>query len=132
MKREMDLVRELLLRIEEFAKPVTSIKLDYLTAHDPRLQVQGYEQVQIAYHISLLVEAGLVNGVRNHVVESQIIIKGVSWRGHEFLDKVRDPAIWHATKEGANKAGGFTIDLLGDLAKGLIKTQIEKHTGVKL
>jgi hypothetical protein len=36
------------------------------------------------------------------------------------------------TKEGASQAGGFTVWLLADLAKGLIKTQIEKHTGVKL
>ena len=28
-------------------------------------------------------------------------------------------------------AGGFTVDLLKDLAKGLIKKQIEERTGVK-
>jgi hypothetical protein len=45
---------------------------------------------------------------------------------------MRDPEIWRKTKEGASKAGGFTVSLLADLAKGLIRTQIEKHTGVKL
>jgi len=59
-------------------------------------------------------------------------LTGLTWHGHEFLDAIRDPEIWRRTKEGANKAGGFTVSLLADLAKGLIKTQIEKHTGVKL
>jgi hypothetical protein len=56
----------------------------------------------------------------------------LSWAGDDFLDSVRDPEIWRQTKEGAKKAGGFTVELLGDLAKGLIKTQIKKHTGVEL
>ena len=59
-------------------------------------------------------------------------MRGLTWDGHDFLDSIRDPVIWNKTKEGAKKAGGFTVSLLADLAKGLIKTQIEKHTGVKL
>lgn len=35
-------------------------------------------------------------------------------------------------KKAAAGAGGFTLDLLEDLAKGLIKKQVEEHTGVKL
>jgi hypothetical protein len=53
-------------------------------------------------------------------------------RGHDFLDSVRDPAIWHETKEGVKKAGGFTLELLGALAKGLVVKKIEHHTGIKL
>jgi hypothetical protein len=30
------------------------------------------------------------------------------------------------------KAGGFSLELLGDLAKGLLKKKIEDHTGVQL
>jgi Hypothetical protein (DUF2513) len=56
----------------------------------------------------------------------------ISWQGREFLDTVRDPEIWAKTKKGAEEAKGFTIDLLKDLAKGLVKKQIEELTGVKL
>jgi hypothetical protein len=31
-----------------------------------------------------------------------------------------------------SKAGGFSVSLLADRSKGLIRTQIEKRTGVKL
>jgi Hypothetical protein (DUF2513) len=52
--------------------------------------------------------------------------------GHDFLDSIRDPEIWRKTKEGAEAAKGFSFDLLKALAKGLIKTQLEQRTGVKL
>jgi hypothetical protein len=45
---------------------------------------------------------------------------------------VRDPKIWAKTKDGALAAGGFTVDLLKDLAKGFVKKQIEERTGVTL
>jgi len=67
MKRDMDLVRELLLRIEEFAKPATRFNTDQLHANDLRLKVEGYDRTQIAYHVSLLIEARLVDGTRNLV-----------------------------------------------------------------
>ncbi|WP_258366769.1 hypothetical protein [Burkholderia vietnamiensis] len=40
--------------------------------------------------------------------------------------------MWAKTKAGALAAGGFTVELLGDLAKGFIKKQIEDRTGIKL
>jgi hypothetical protein len=49
------------------------------------------------------------------------IFRRLTWFGHDFLDSVRDPAIWKATKEGAAKIGGFSVHLLGALAKGLIR-----------
>ena len=52
--------------------------------------------------------------------------------GHDFLDSIRDPEIWKKTKDGAKAAGCFTFELLGDLAKGFIKTQIKKRTGMDL
>jgi hypothetical protein len=58
--------------------------------------------------------------------------QSLTWEGHDFLDSVRDPKIWAKTKSGALAAGGFTVDLLKELAKGFIKKQIEERTGVKL
>ncbi|MGZ5043196.1 MAG: DUF2513 domain-containing protein [Methylobacter sp.] len=60
------------------------------------------------------------------------IISKLTWQGHDFLGPVRDPVIWQETKEGAKKAGGFSLELLRALAKGLVKEKIEEHTGVQL
>ena len=56
----------------------------------------------------------------------------LTWDGCDFLDSVRDDEIWRQTKDGVTKAGGFSLDLMKALAKGLIKKQIETHTGVEL
>ena len=56
----------------------------------------------------------------------------LSWAGSDFLDSIRDEEIWKNTKAGAAKVGGFTFDLIKQLASGLVRTQLEKHTGVKL
>ncbi len=52
--------------------------------------------------------------------------------GHQYLEAIRDPEIWRKTKEGASLAGSFSIDLLGKLANGFIRTQIKKHTGIDI
>jgi len=61
-----------------------------------------------------------------------VLFDRLSWAGHDFVDSVRSPEVWAKTKKGAEAAGGFTVDLLKDLAKGFIKKQIEDLTGVKI
>jgi len=129
MKRDMDLVRELLLRIEGVSLPTNTPVTLTVTSSD--LTLPGDDPLAITHHLSLLVDAGFVEPTNLSRLDF-FGVKGLTWRGHDFLDSIRDPEIWHKAKEGATKAGGFTVDLLFDLAKGLIKTQIEKHTGVKL
>jgi hypothetical protein len=48
------------------------------------------------------------------------------------LYSVRNSETWAKTKKVAAGAGGFTIDLLRDLAMGVVKKQIEEKTGIKL
>ncbi len=129
MQRDMDLIRELLLRLD--AMPIGIGEAYFLEINKPPLCLPGDDPNRIYYNMKLIADAGFIA-----LTPSQpgigFGLTGLTWRGHEFLDTVRDPEIWRKTKEGASKAGGFTVSLLADLAKGLIKTQIEKHTGVKL
>ena len=56
-----------------------------------------------------------------------VAVRNLTSEGHDFLDSVRDPEIWRRTKAGAVKAGGFTVDILKELAKSLIKAAIQQH-----
>ena len=76
--------------------------------------------------------AGLIEVTEENTILGHVIVRGLTWNGHDFLDSIRDPKIWAKTKSGAAAAGGFTVDLLKDLAKGLVRKQIEEYTGVKL
>lgn len=132
LKRDMDMVRDLLLKIEQ-GKTVFQI-LDPASAEalgiEPEEPMTGEEADKLALHLDLLADAGFITVRRMSGGYWQI--SGINWSGHDFIDSVRDPKIWHATKEAATKAGGFSVELLTELAKGLLKTQLEKFTGVKI
>ncbi len=129
MKRDMDLIRELLLKLE--ALPMRRSGIVSITPDATEIAVPGYDVDQIDYHLSQLREAGFIDegGARPMF---GIGFRCLTWAGHDFLDSVRNPEIWAKTKKGAEAAGGFTVDLLKDLAKGFVKKQIEEFTGVKL
>jgi hypothetical protein len=129
MQREMDLIRELLLKLE--ALPMRPGEIMSITPDAEEIAVPGYSPDQIDYHLSQISKAGLIDeaGARPMI--------GIGFRcltpaGHDFLDSVRDPKTWEKTKKVAARAGGFTIDILKDIALGLIKKQIDRLTGVKL
>jgi hypothetical protein len=131
MKRDMDLMRGLLLKLE--ALPVPRGGVLTIPPNHEAIAVEGYDVDQIDYHLSQIIREGWIDeggeGARPMI--------GIGFRcltpaGHDFLDSVRDPETWSRTKKAAAGAGGFTLDLLRDLAKGLIRKQIEDRTGVKL
>jgi hypothetical protein len=124
MKRDMDILRDLLLKIEEAPGKVSWKAIVDGTDEEQKNKLQ---------HLKLAAEAGLINGVILNTMQHWIIENiELTWEGHDFIDSIRDSEVWKKTKNGAAAAGGFTVGLLKDLAKGLIKKQIEEHTGVKL
>ena len=129
MKRNLDLIRDLLLKLEGFPTEMGGVYL--FAPNDPQIVVEGYSDHEIGYHLDLLREQGLIECPGSQPMLG-ITFKRLTWQGHDYLDAVRDPEIWKCTKKGAEAAGGFTFDIVKELAKGLIKAQIVKHTGVSL
>ncbi len=129
MQRNMDLIRELLLKLE--ALPLGLGGVVTISPDAEEIAVQGYDVNEIDYHLSLIREAGFIDECGARPM-SGIGFRALTWAGHDFIDSVRDPETWAKTKKTAAGAGGFTVDLLKDLAKGLIKKKIEEHTGIKL
>lgn len=132
MKRDMDLIRELLFKLEAIDIPAGVVRP--LSPHNPAMAVEGFTAEDVGRHLAMLVSGGLVetSGNRSFGPDGSLMFRQLSWQGHDFLDSVRDSKIWEKTKQGAEAAGGFTVDLLKDLAKGFVKKQIEEYTGVKL
>lgn len=125
MKRDMELVRTLLLRLESQHRGVGVIVFDY---GDEELAVDGYEPATIMGHLGLIVDAGLAHGRLGGT--GSFSFDGLTWSGHDFVDNVRDEEIWRRTKEGVSLAGGFTFDLMKGLAKGFVRKKIETLTGI--
>ncbi|KWA05641.1 hypothetical protein WL26_23915 [Burkholderia cepacia] len=126
MKRDMDLIRELMLKLE--ALPMRPGGIVHITPNAEEVQVDGYDVEQIGYHLSLIKEAGLVDtaGMRPMV---GIGFRQLSWAGHDFLDSVRSPDVWDKTKQAATAAGGFTVELLVFAAKTYLEGKIKGLIG---
>ena len=126
MKRDMDLIRELLLQIED--APNKPSWKDLTPVGDEKETKRRLDHLRLAY------DAGYFKAITRNAIGGFWLPQDMelTWQGHDFIDSIRDPEIWSKTKTGALAAGGFTMDLLKDLAKGYVKTKIEETTGVKL
>jgi hypothetical protein len=122
MKRDMDLVRELLLKLE--AEPLDG---DLYSVEPDGLGITGRTPDEIAYHLVLLIDGGLLDAKRE--LSGQFVARKLTWAGHDFLDSVRDPKIWRATKERVKEAGGFTMEILVGVAKEIISRNLVQLAG---
>lgn len=131
MQRDMDLVRQLLLRLEACKKPPMVIRS--IRSTDPEIAIEGYSPEQIDAHLDMIYQQGFVdygNDIRwDH--GGSWHFRSLTWQGRDFLDAVREPKVWAFTKDKAKAAGGWTVELLVEIAKAYIKGQLVKH-GVPL
>jgi hypothetical protein len=115
MKRDMDLVREIMLRIEG------------LPVGPPMLyRIGEVEDLVLLAHLEMLLESGLVRGkiTRSPGARGDVIgISGLTWNGHEWLETVRDPRVWDETKSALLETGGA---LSFELAKA-VATRIHRR-----
>lgn len=134
MKRDMDLIRELMLKLEEL--PVGPGDNVHIQPENGALLVEGcsegalgdYSDHEIEYHLSLIEKAGFIERTR-HGPAVGIMFRGLSWSGHDFLDSVRSPDVWDKTKKAVSTAGGFTVELLVFAAKTYLENRIKGLVG---
>jgi len=107
MKRDMDKVRSLLLALEEREQP-------YFLTMSPELLGGIENPSEMVEYLLMLTSGGLLE-------EKQRSTYRLTWKGHEFIDSIRDPEIWRKTKDGATKVGSWSVKLLGDIATGFIR-----------
>lgn len=118
MKRDMDLVREILLRVEADPTLNGSRFVVFDTSH-----FEGRSQQEIAYHIDLLFEADFVKGLATLDAPAAAISR-LTWKGHEFLSDTRDPDIWAKVKERTKGLTEVGITLVWELAKAELKKKL--------
>lgn len=128
LKRNMELVREVLLRVEGLDGPAGSRWL--CRSFDPEFQIDGRSGDEVDHHLRLLADADFLLNAK--AANDGVMLSGLSWKGCEFLDTVRSPEVWPRTKEAAGKVGGVSIATLADIAKATAKTVIKEHLGLDL
>ncbi|GJE52648.1 hypothetical protein GOFOIKOB_5722 [Methylobacterium tardum] len=130
MKRDMDLVRDLLLHIEGLlGRPGTNYLLE---GWNDDMRLPGWEPEMVNHHLKMLADGGLIELCRSQPAGTGVMTMGLSWDGRDFLDTVRDPEVWKRTKEGASKMGGWTFGLLKDLGTAYLKHVAKERLGLDL
>jgi hypothetical protein len=129
MKRDMELVRTLLLKVEEL--PIGAGHVVGIDWSDEFFNVPGYDRDTAIKHFDLLMDAGFIAAPSSQGM-TQFILTGLSWQGHEFIDSIRNPEVWGKTKAGMKAVGGFGLDLMVQLAKAEGKRLITEKLGIPL
>jgi Hypothetical protein (DUF2513) len=93
VKRDMDLVRDLLLQIE--ADPQLNGRR-FIT-----LPVGAHNPEEVTYLLTLLIKSGFVTG--NTGME-MALVSGLTWGGHELLDNIRDPGCGREQKKEQSRS----------------------------
>ena len=116
MKRDMDLTRAILQKIESWDEPRHLENL---------FPIDGYSENQIAYHVNLLFKDRVIDALSTEVFGvpyRQFSNIELTPRGHDAIDTMKDDTKWNKFKAFLAKTGkAFTIDLLLSWAKGLIE-----------
>jgi hypothetical protein len=92
MKRDMELIRKILLAVEASETGWA----------DHPLEIEGYDDHTVGYHALLLIEAGLCEG--QNVTSSgskgpEGFITRLTWEGYEFLEAAKEPSRWQEAKD---------------------------------
>lgn len=120
MKRDYELVRKILLFLEEKSTP-EAIACP---------KIEGYDDLAIKYHLLLLAQAQLIDYEPERTDTGRIIrviAFSLSWQGHDFLDSVRNDAVWAKVKSQASEKG---VSLPFEVLKSLAIEAVKKLFGL--
>lgn len=122
MKRDLDLVRQLMLQIEALpAAPPVQYRMSEI--EDPVLLA----------HLEMLIEAGLVNGriSRSQGARGDVIsVSGLTWHGHEWTEMVRSQSLWNEVKSAVLDGGGvLTFELTKAMAAKILRARLALPPG---
>lgn len=117
MKRNLEIIRSLLLQIETFPYPNK-----YMT-----LEAEDSTASEISYHVRLLTEGGLIEAEDNpYSCFDEWSQVRLTWQGHELLELARNQAHWEAAQKIlVDRNAGLHFKLLAD---ELLRHKSEDHS----
>ena len=105
MKRDIELIRRILLNIEEHGDLNEQEILSY-----------GYDFITVATHVEMLQQAGYLDAKVHFAmghVPMEIGYVRLTWSGRDFLDACRSDNVWSKTKKViSDSVGTTTLEVL--------------------
>lgn len=121
MQRNMDLVRTILMRIENNSSGRAPADFG----------IVSYPPEQVGYHAHIMMQEGLIEGhdVTNFDSNGpEAIPSNLTWKGHEFLDLAREQDRWNRAKAIIAKVGSAPIAVWMKVLTDLVMKGVETAT----
>lgn len=119
MKRDMELIRKLMFKIEE----------DYTGEHLWAPTIDGYDKNVVAEHCKLLYDYGFLDEYKpigaDHAPVITFLVGNLTWEGYDFLEKIRQDTVWNKTKDVITQKG---LPMILDVVKEVSATVIASMT----
>ena len=124
MKLNKDCIRDLLLYLEDNLSYTSDININ-------NLKFKNYTEEELVYTCERLIEADFLSCIVSKGFEMPIIIaKNITYRGHEFLDNIRDDSVWKETKKITSKFASTSVQIISNVAAKVIAEIITKQLGI--
>lgn len=126
MKLNHECVRSLLIYLEENLETKGNglpegLKLGHITDEEG---LSEYSEEDIYYAASKLVESKFIIPANKEVAPKVMIIKEISWFGHDYLDSIRDSKVWTEVKEKTKSFSSVAFEVVKSVAVEVTKQMI--------
>ncbi|MEN0643340.1 DUF2513 domain-containing protein [Alkalicoccobacillus gibsonii] len=113
MKRELDLIRDILILLEEDE------------SRDPKtITSEDYSEEVVHYNLRLLYKEGFIEA---HSLEggTRFLPRSLTWDGHNLLADIKDDSVWSKVKENLKRhSGTASIEVIKAIAATVAKKAI--------
>ena len=127
MELNKDCVRDVLLSCEELLKMDEEGYMISLSHEELEQVLPNYKTEDIIYTVVKLKEAGFLDVKVTRASGNILVdvrINDITFTGHEFLNDIRDDNNWKKVKAIAKSVGAFSINMIAQIAVGVIQTNI--------
>lgn len=127
MELNKDCVRDVLLSCEELLKMDEEGYMNSLSHEELEQVLPNYKTEDIIYTVVKLKEAGFLDVKVTRASGNILVdvrINDITFTGHEFLNDIRDDDNWKKVKDIAKSVGAFSINMIAQIAVGVIQTNI--------
>lgn len=115
MRRNLDLIRHILITVEDSSKSRIYIE-DFLTPE--------YDASTISYHISLLLDCDYIEVTNIPMCGcsyEHFIVNRLTSQGHDYLDNIRDDTVWNETKKQVSKvSSSVSLEIIKSVSGKII------------
>jgi hypothetical protein len=127
MKRDMEVIRRILLQVQQ--------RTDL--APKP-IEIEGVDPIVVGRHVEMLYREGMRDGprpvqsLRRDSEPPFILVKDLSFAGHDFIAALENDSVWSAIKKrfSAAELAGIPLSVIKDVGMGLLKEWAKSKAGL--